>query len=368
MICLFSYFSELGSNRTIIRQNHRPEYFYWILAGTAIITTVDSCGVTHTQGIVTAGKSVDENALLLGKPRSHTITSQDKVSLLAMEKDDYIQHCHENLEKGEPSHIAYCRRVALFQDFNISVLQKSQETAVLHYFRRGTAIVVDSKQSEWLYIVKTGSCQVLQKVKQVKSNLANRQESHEDNPVEHEVEICNDESQSPKWSHSHISTQKAVDVSDKEIIDKTDVPLVMPHTNSEMTIIPKSAATKPSKSSSKTKSVFIQLDTLKPRDTFGFAELVFTDCPSVSLVSNGAECVMIRKRLFAQHMNHATKQRLLQEVKLYPPSDDLQQKLQDQANWEAFKQKTLTDVLVLSKCKSKEKNKHLFRYSFVDRQ
>lgn len=118
------------------------------------------------------------------------------------------------------------------------------------------------------FCLMQGSCQVLQKVKQVKSNLANRQESHEDNPVEHEVEICNDESQSPKWSHSHISTQKAVDVSDKEIIDKTDVPLVMPHTNSEMTIIPKSAATKPSKSSSKTKSVFIQLDTLKPRDTF----------------------------------------------------------------------------------------------------
>lgn len=48
----------------------------------------------------------------------------------------------------------------------------------------------------------------------------------------------------------------------------------------------------------------------------GLAPLVFPEQPGLCLVSNGAECVLIQKKLYEQHCPHELRRRLKTEVSL----------------------------------------------------
>jgi CRP-like cAMP-binding protein len=86
LICRYAVFFKIGPNRTIVRQGQQPEYFYWILSGKAVVTSIDAAGKSHTEDFLTVGKTVDESALLMNQPRPHTVMSQVSMQLLAMEK------------------------------------------------------------------------------------------------------------------------------------------------------------------------------------------------------------------------------------------------------------------------------------------
>jgi CRP-like cAMP-binding protein len=287
LICRYAVFFKIGPNRTIVRQGQQPEYFYWILSGKAVVTSIDAAGKSHTEDFLTVGKTVDESALLMNQPRPHTVMSQVSMQLLAMEKKDYIKYCHMLEENGEPIHIAYFRRLPALQAYNISALLQSSDQIVIHYFRKGKVIVKNSRFNDWLYIIKAGSCQVLQETKKVTANLKQSQEHTHGSPVEQEDGTSTDV-RLKLWSLSCF--------------------------RGEETMIPPFDISKSRMSDTKSKSAFVQVDILKPQDMFGFAELLFEHCPVVSLVSNGAECVMIKKSLFIKHMDYITSQLLLREA------------------------------------------------------
>ncbi|XP_078692013.1 uncharacterized protein LOC144922229 [Branchiostoma floridae x Branchiostoma belcheri] len=90
------------------------------------------------------------------------------------------------------------------------------------------------------------------------------------------------------------------------------------------------------------KSVFVTVKTLGKGAVFGLSDFLFDEQPSLILVSNGAECVMISKKLYRRHANDELLRRLRTQIYPFPSEQELQQNLRDYVDWEAYRTDTST--------------------------
>ncbi|KAK3605846.1 hypothetical protein CHS0354_002481 [Potamilus streckersoni] len=82
---------------------------------------------------------------------------------------------------------------------------------------------------------------------------------------------------------------------------------------------------------------FMTIQTLTKGQAFGLAQIFFEDQPSLILVSNGAECVMLSKKVYRENCSPALLEELRQEVSPYPSEEELQQALECNVNWNQYK-------------------------------
>lgn len=68
----------------------------------------------------------------------------------------------------------------------------------------------------------------------------------------------------------------------------------------------------------KTKKVYIEIQKIFPKDIFGLVQLIYgpiSKSTSVTLVSEGAECILIKKTFFLRYMNDKLHRTLSKAVK-----------------------------------------------------
>ncbi|XP_013419734.1 uncharacterized protein LOC106180321 [Lingula anatina] len=106
-------------------------------------------------------------------------------------------------------------------------------------------------------------------------------------------------------------------------------------------------------SSTEGETVFVEVQKLGPKDTFGLEGVVFTDIDgsdvSLSLVSEGAECILISRQFFVKHLPDKWRKTLRSTIQPYPSEESLQQKLQNRTNWDAFKTLTMKRYIAKKK-------------------
>ncbi|XP_052261967.1 uncharacterized protein LOC127865918 isoform X2 [Dreissena polymorpha] len=84
--------------------------------------------------------------------------------------------------------------------------------------------------------------------------------------------------------------------------------------------------------------MFVEVQVLERGQYFGLTKSVFPEqAESFSVVSNGAECIMISKRIFFEMANESTMHHLRQVETLLPPETELQANLQDFVDWKAHR-------------------------------
>ncbi|CAD5121606.1 DgyrCDS10103 [Dimorphilus gyrociliatus] len=105
---------------------------------------------------------------------------------------------------------------------------------------------------------------------------------------------------------------------------------------------------------------FIVIQVLERSQFFGVAQALFTEPqPSLSLVSNGAECIMIKKSLYLKYCSEE-KRRSLRESEVRLPSDEeLQEQLKQTIQWEYHRAKTY------KKCVEKQKKRTKLKKQFA---
>ncbi|XP_025095488.1 uncharacterized protein LOC112564697 isoform X3 [Pomacea canaliculata] len=175
-----AWYEVVPPKRTIIRQGHYAENFYFILSGQAVVTILirdPKTGESHvrTANFMRKGTSFGELALLHRSRRTATVTSHDTVQLLSIGRDDFFdifmaRHGADDV----PEHIRFVSQLDFLKGWPIDRLLERPEFCLLHFFKRNMVIVKDSKQSEWIYIVKSGSCQVLKQLQAVTARLDTR--------------------------------------------------------------------------------------------------------------------------------------------------------------------------------------------------
>lgn len=79
---------------------------------------------------------------------------------------------------------------------------------------------------------------------------------------------------------------------------------------------------------------------------FGLVHVVFgsiEESTSVTLVSEGAECILINKAFFVKNISDDLRKKLRETVRPYPSDFDLQSKLQVNNDWNAYRNQTIKD-------------------------
>ncbi|XP_015774748.1 PREDICTED: cyclic nucleotide-binding domain-containing protein 2-like [Acropora digitifera] len=402
------WYERFEAKRVIIRQGHKAENFYFILSGTAVVTLLINDAKTKeerdtTVAVLGKGSSFGELALLHHKTRSATVLCKDDVSLLAVSREDFRDIFMSYEDGREPEHIRFLRSVPYLKDLPLQDLTTKHDVCIFHYFRRGVVIVKESK-TKWIYVVKSGSCRVLthlsKKTAKFSRSVIDQVRQKAVLPVipvddgdrrRALFTAAGDRVRPTAWSpdltraktEPSFTSQQETDLSLPAIVGESEKFKKTAKNVAIATIVsalPKEGNekeeqdqeelqrlnTKRTNNTNKTwrkmspsddkngmsdpgqkgEQVVVQIELLKPKDQFGLSMVLF-DNPAVKchLVSNGAECVLIKKSWFLQHANEALLRKLRHQIPPYPSQAKLEQKMQDQANWDSFKSQTLNTLL-----------------------
>ena len=105
-------------------------------------------------------------------------------------------------------------------------------------------------------------------------------------------------------------------------------------------------------SRAKKEDVYVTLEKLQSRAIFGMNTVEFpgddkdaVGDTEVALVSNGAEIVMLSKKIFVQHANERVKLAVHELTTKYPREEHLVANLQTRADWHHYRRNLVVDVL-----------------------
>ncbi|XP_076468500.1 cyclic nucleotide-binding domain-containing protein 2-like isoform X2 [Babylonia areolata] len=389
------WYENFEARRIIIREGHMADNFYLILSGSAVVTIREQNGAGdyfgRTVAVLQRGNSFGELALIYGGTRSATVTCKDNVELLAVGRDDYIDiFMHRSKDGGEPEHLKFLKQIKVFCGWPIHSLPLDDPSIFLYtYVRRGMVLCKDSNQSEWIYVIKSGSCRVLTALHAVKPSIPagperldhcreaaaghwpvnkSREDRHPSPRASPRLlPLRPREGRSPDLCPSHtlsracklpaITSRSDQEVRESNVKHEQELDEIMnKRYQTQPTIVTElfhdndSPRCQPSKPKQKMKSdrIFVNLQTLQAKDVYGLESVVlsvFKEPTRTSLVSDGAECIMISKKFFQQKLSEEVAKDIRKEIRPLPSEEVLQEKLQTKTDWDTFRAITVADFV-----------------------
>ncbi|KAK6172581.1 hypothetical protein SNE40_016208 [Patella caerulea] len=434
-LCQVAWYQKVPSRKAIVRQGHPSECFYFVLGGTAFVKKIvedPDTGepISTTVAKLTKGQSFGEVGLIFNNNRTATVESASEMEMLVVGKADFYQiFMNTDDPEQESSHIIYLRQQPLLKYWPIDVLKKEPGSCLLHYFKRGTLVCENGKQSDWIYFIKSGTCEAIQSLKaaqprpmksmksgflfsefgvgrsapRIDSGIKRKSSRGDvDDEVFHEMN-----SYYTDLREKLHKTNKNVGLHLPEINQKPGVQIMItsPRTEEDEAeettsirlpaaqprretcsaslsrsalgsskynrlsdghcVLPPPAALKKSvrpkstpgadKPTSQLDSrIFVKVELLQAKDVFGvntlkFVEHEYSNVPSVSLVSKGAEIVMLSKRLFLKYADDRVKKNVTDSIRYYPREATLQENLQIKVDWEKYRRSVIDDTLKMCK-------------------
>lgn len=119
------------------------------------------------------------------------------------------------------------------------------------------------------------------------------------------------------------------------------------HVNQRITVLDDDASDTPALSEQPpdSKVCFVKIATLQKGQSFGLQDILHSDQPSLILISNGAEMLMVSKKLYQQHATRDMLLELQKTTPLFPGDKELQRELETTLHWEAFKKQQMDALL-----------------------
>lgn len=307
-----------------------------------------------------------------GARRSATVTCKTDVELLAVSREDFIDIFMHIEKDREPEHIQFLRTVDVLRGWPIEKLPYDNPRICLFtFFRRGVLLCKDSNTSEWIYIIKTGSCRVLKDLIATKPNIPGLEFIDYSTfpssisklpPLQPRTEsqqrcrrksayLCTDGHRNLYRRLPQLKgvTEENLLATASEHLNEINQIFTKRHRTSAYS---KSDEENPTDDKKDVGKVFVQIQKLGPKETFGLEQTTFSmmgQTTGCSLVSEGAECILINKKFFLHHLTDDVAKKIRKTIQPIPTEASLQQKLQDKTNWDAFKTRTITSLMLYKK-------------------
>ncbi|OWF34659.1 uncharacterized protein LOC110443900 [Mizuhopecten yessoensis] len=166
LIAQRGWLESYDSKRVIVREGHIARGFYFILTGAAVVSMLDTkTKQAKTVLFLNRGDSFGEQAIMTQSLRQTTVISREKIELLVMGDTDFVDIFMSGglRDPNDP----FLRDIPFLADWPIEKLAQHPKKAILSYFKRGAILVPDSKDSEWLFVIKSGSCSIFKKLEHV---------------------------------------------------------------------------------------------------------------------------------------------------------------------------------------------------------
>ncbi|XP_052280239.1 uncharacterized protein LOC127877948 isoform X2 [Dreissena polymorpha] len=385
------------ARRVVLKQGHRPEAFYILLAGSVIANIQDTSPETGKQFV----KTVKE----MGPGDTF---------------GDFDSIIREPLVKQIDEHIGFCKSMALFKDFPCDKLADNPSQFFYHFFKKGDIVVKDSRQSKYIIVVKAGKCQVvctyaetqgskirtstqvsdleqafphyedMRKIRELhrkpKSEAERTKESlclglltgqidpgrlADHGPDVQRPKSCFAPSDLEKIKPPPLKKSKTLgnffeDVSKKrrdslqtkdDLIEdfkgnfwskRLQFRMKKPGTGGRPVTSARSVSSRRQSSNpfyAPEKHVYAQIATLGTGTVFGLESLVQRPSCHTSLVSEGAECIFISKRIFLSLANIKVLRIVTDMIQTYPSQEYIQEQVKSYRTWQKYKRGLVQGVL-----------------------
>ncbi|CAD5122959.1 DgyrCDS11350 [Dimorphilus gyrociliatus] len=419
--------------RVILRQGHPAHAFYFILSGCVVVMVTDKeSSFTKPVAYLPRGKSFGELAIINRTSRQSSVIAKEPVELLSISVEDFNRIFMDGGSKNtnDPDHYRFLKEIYFLKGFDLMIFKNNPSKCLFHYFKRGEVLVKDSNYFDWLIIVKSGSLQVIKKLRRPFRFLDKRhqqllQDFERKRQKEKEEELLNQQRQQTLpdlrislLSPECVNSEKNVSLSlpnitstdfkdqslksflgrfssreKKRLIENSDNKPYLSRSLASFTTSPKTiigssfnfpedkvkdynvkkkdkeeidddlskvkqevrtiATDLDSAYKNKKKDaceadidpIYVEIQTLTKGQVFGLQHCFLDNQPSLSVVSNGTECILIDKKLYKMQLTTSGIEELKLEMASYPSDEFFQRLIDDRAEWQAYRLKALKNTL-----------------------
>jgi CRP-like cAMP-binding protein len=187
------WYESHDAHRIILRQGHPPAAFYIILSGSVVVKmSAANERFAKTLCKLKRGESFGELSILHSTKRQSTIITDSRVELLCISVMDFklIFMSAKEGEKGEkekevekaddvfiptspkeagnmdaPDFYGFIGELPMLQGWPLHLMKNNPKYCIYNFFKNNSVLVRDSHYSDWLYIVKSGTCRILKKLR-----------------------------------------------------------------------------------------------------------------------------------------------------------------------------------------------------------
>ncbi|XP_022103049.1 uncharacterized protein LOC110985907 [Acanthaster planci] len=393
--------------RIILKEGHQASGFYIILSGTCLVNQKEIDPRNNEPFVRTidelhTGDSFGDNELLNDCVREVSVICKEECEVLLVNKEDFSVIIREPLEKERDRLLNYCSRQSVFEKPPTHFDFRGNNYAIsAKKYKPGVVITSDISKSDFIYVVQSGKCRVISEVKEIKGrplkakNVSVKPLSDEEWKKDatlkrtltvfetmgnrrrclSEPKLSQLERQNTFFSLSGI--KKSMDFVDRD--DETEVPLALPKslfaekdhlqtkpnveepadksglltTWRRVSIAARAANEKHKRRNpllylnpNRLKSTYAEVAVLKEGDVFGVETLVtsYQSDTRLSLVSEGADCIVVSKKFFATHATVRTIQQSTKKAIEYPSAEYTLDKIRQARAWSSYKESLVKDV------------------------
>ncbi|XP_043407604.1 uncharacterized protein LOC102929832 isoform X4 [Chelonia mydas] len=304
-----SVLSRYESCQVMIQQGYTPHSFYICLSGSATVIKRNSdSGQVKPAWFFSRGDAFGDREIINGDYWQTTVIIQEPAEFLCIDREDFSKIFLSGGKNvfGDPEQMQFLRSLHCFKGWPINLLEDNPGKCIVCHYRRGTVVLRNSNVTEWIYIVKEGSCSVLK--------------------------IFQDDSCLSKRAPANRIMQAEAGIHQSLLTSRTDTPVI------------------------------IALDTLPQGSVFGLLDFLFEDQPNLCVVSNGAECLKISKKFYLHHASKDLLQRLRKKEHSYPSEAELKEQLQQEIQWQIFRKAALKSTVQQIELKRK-----LLQHSYMSK-
>ncbi|XP_066284423.1 cyclic nucleotide-binding domain-containing protein 2-like [Branchiostoma lanceolatum] len=359
------FYQCFGRGRVIVMENHTPEAVYFILSGQAMeCEWDDAAGRYRTTGFLHMGDCFGEKAILNATTHTSTIIAKKTIELLHIQRRDFEKIARtKGLTQQEQAQVAFLGSLRFMRGWPLQMLHKVPKKMTFSYIRRGTVLVKDSTDSEWIYVIKSGSCSVLKKLQMVEPKESTPPKD-EMPKIDMTIKVLKELGQkNKKRDHHHFLRERFIDFKRRKAEMRKGSWRVRQLERPEINIDTKEETPESKDSVLKSlesiilqeqipddhsmtsqiqdKPVFVKIKSLNRRGVFGLGELVFDNQPSLILVSDGAEVLTLSKKFFLDNAPVQVISRMKEDENPYPSELEMQRSLQKHVNWRDYRLKSL---------------------------
>lgn len=343
MIAKIAGYMVVTPKRVIIRQGILAEHFYFIIRGRVMIRE-RYLKKDGTEGekttILQPGTNFGELDMVNHRIRKFSATSVNIVQLLTIDREDILKEFTSYKYDIEmPDHIKFLVQCKFMQFWPIDCLGMNLQHCFVYFFKRDVVVLEDSHDTDWIYIMKKGICRVVKKLKRPPKQRINFSNDRLKFVINANTEQIFKLPLKKRYNKGNI-------VGSESVADSGEFSKSMSNMASD-----ERSCNRQKPGDNGNNYVNVQIDLLKCRDVFGLDTLIFDEyytlpaTDSVSLVSGGAEIVLLSKNFFIKNASELVKWQVRRQANSYPNNKDLDVKLESQQMWNDYKKIVMSELV-----------------------
>nr|XP_033800848.1 uncharacterized protein LOC117360706 isoform X2 [Geotrypetes seraphini] len=353
-LCQNCIFQEYESKSLLIKQGHVASECYLILSGNLKIILSDLKSkprnfTSETLYEAEEGDFIGEICLLTNKRRPASVVCNSEVELLVIYKEDFGCILADYMQEQYNARCEFLQKLPIFSSWPLEKLESLVHCSLQRNYRAGTIVILESHNSPLLVFVKSGRCLIVTTLAK-ETTASNALKNHSSllkkfpsltiskDKMDFIGDICRRPVKFSRIAHS-AAEKSTLDQIPRRPRPQTAAAWCCSHRgrNNFSNVDWKDGKEDEMRHGRQQKmnSKFITTGVLEHGGIFGLAEV---SCKmQFSLVSEGAECIFIPRKLFLEEAP-AKSRRIAQElVNTYPTEKMIREKYERQQAWNTYK-------------------------------